>query len=255
LLFFANRFVTNQQFSGSHLVVLKSPHKYAKGITMSEAIELKAQARDRVGKGAAREIRRNNMVPAVVYGDNKDPLPISVPYKELSLLVKAGGFLNTVLEVDVDGKKHKVLPKDYQQDPVRDFFTHVDFLRIGKNTKVTVEIPVHFINEDDCPGIRVGGVLNIVRHTLEVSCRADAIPHGFDIDLTGLEIEDVVHASKIVLPEGVTLTVTDRDPTMCSIAPPTVAAAEDDADADDEAPAADEVAVVGEEETEEGGEE
>jgi large subunit ribosomal protein L25 len=218
---------------------------------MSETIELKAQARDRAGKGASRELRRNSMVPAVIYGDNKDPLMISLPYKELSLLIKSGGFLNTVLDVEVDGAKHKVLPKDYQQEPVRDFFTHVDFLRIGKNTKVTVEIPVHFINEEACPGIKKGGVLNVVRHTLEVSCSANAIPEMFEIDLTGLEIEDVVHASAISLPDGVKLTVFDRDPTMCSIAPPTVSAAEDE---DEEAPAADEVEVVGEE-AEEGGEE
>jgi large subunit ribosomal protein L25 len=212
---------------------------------MGDIIELKAQARDRAGKGAARELRRNNMVPAVIYGDNKDPLMISLPYKELSLQINKGGFQNTVLEIDVDGKKHKVLPKDYQREPVRDFFTHVDFLRIGKNTKVTVEIPVHYINEEECPGIRKGGVLNVVRHTLEVACRADAIPEAFEIDLTGLEVDDVIHASKIDLPDGVTLTVTDRDPTMCSIAPPTVAPADDE---DEEAPAADEVAVVGDEE-------
>ena len=211
---------------------------------MSASIELKAQARGRVGKGAARELRRNSLVPAVIYGDNKDPLPIAVPYKELSILINSGGFLNTVLEVDVDGGKHRVLPKDYQREPVRDFFTHVDFLRIGKNTKVTVEIPVHYINEDDCPGLRKGGVLNVVRHALEISCRADAIPEYFEIDLTGLEIEDVVHASAITLPDGVTLTVTDRDPTMCSIAAPTVSAAADEEEGEevaaDEVPAGDE---------------
>ena len=220
---------------------------------MSDSIELKAQARERAGKGAARELRRNSMVPAVIYGDNKDPLMIALPYKELSILINSGGFLNTVVDVDVEGTKHKVLPKDFQREPVRDFFTHVDFLRIGKNTKVTVEIPVHYINEEECPGIKIGGVLNVVRYTLEVSCRADAIPESFEIDLTGLEIDDVVHASKIDLPDGVELTVTDRDPTMCSIAAPTVAVEEEE---DEDAPAADEVEVVGEEgEAEEGGEE
>jgi len=209
---------------------------------MSETFELKAQARDRAGKGAARELRRNKMVPAVIYGDNKDPLMIALPYKELSLQIHKGGFLNTVLEIDVAGKKHKVLPKDYQREPVRDFFTHVDFLRIGKNTMVHVEIPVHYINDDACPGIRKGGVLNVVRHHLEVSCRADAIPEYFEVDLTGLQIEDVVHASRITLPSGVTLTVTDRDPTMCSIAAPTVSSGSGD---DAEAPVPDAVAVVG----------
>lgn len=221
---------------------------------MSDSIELKAQARDRVGKGAARELRRNSMVPAVIYGDNKDPLPIAIPYKELSILVNSGGFLNTVLDVEVGGDKHRVLPKDYQREPVRDFFTHVDFLRVGKNTKVTVEIPVHYINEEESPGLRKGGVLNVVRHALEVSCRADAIPEYFEIDLTGLEIEDVVHASAITLPDGVTQTVTDRDPTMCSVAAPTVSAAADEEEGEevaaDAVPAGDE----GEEEAE-GGEE
>lgn len=220
---------------------------------MSDQIELKAQTRERAGKGAARELRRNSMVPAVIYGDKKDPLMIALPYKELSMLINSGGFLNTVLDVDVDGTKHKVLPKDFQREPVRDFFTHVDFLRIGKNTKVTVEIPVHYMNEEECPGIKVGGVLNVVRYALEVSCRADAIPEYFEVDLTGLEIEDVVHASAITLPDGVELTVTDRDPTMCSIAPPTVSRA-DDEESEEEAPAADEVPTAGDEEAEEGAE-
>ncbi|MFK7902269.1 MAG: 50S ribosomal protein L25/general stress protein Ctc [Nitratireductor sp.] len=207
---------------------------------MSDSIELKAQTRERVGKGAARELRRNSMVPAVIYGNNQDPLPIAVPSKELTLLIHQGGFQNTILEVDVNGDKHRVLPKDYQQDPVRDFFTHVDFLRVGKNTKVVVEIPVQYTNEEECPGIKKGGVLNVVRYTLEVKCRADAIPENFEIDLTGLEVDDVIHASKIALPDGVEITVEDRDPTMCSIAAPTVSAASDE-DEDTSAPEAVEV--------------
>ena len=221
---------------------------------MSENNELKAQARERVGKGASRELRRNSLVPAVIYGDNKDPLSIALPYKELSMMIHSGGFQNTIATIDVNGDKHRVLPKAYQQDPVRDFFTHVDFLRVGKNTKVTVEIPVQYINEEECPGLTVGGVLNVVRYTLEVSCRADAIPEAFEIDLTGLEIEDVVHASKIDLPDGVEMTVTDRDPTMCSIAAPTVVVEEEEVDE----VAADEVPTEGDEaaaEGEEGGEE
>lgn len=206
---------------------------------MSDVTELKAQPREKSGKGAARALRRTAMVPGVIYGDKKDPVSIALPYKELALLINKGGFLNTVVSLDIDGNQHRVLPKAVQQDPVRDFFTHVDFLRIGKNTKVVVEIPVHYINEEECPGIQRGGVLNVVRYTLEVSCSANAIPEYFEVDLTGLEIEDVVHASKITLPEGVELTVTDRDPTMCSIAAPTVA---------EETEEADEEALEGEEE-------
>ena len=206
---------------------------------MSENTKLTAQLRERSGKGAARELRRNNMVPAVIYGDNKDPITIALPYKELSMAIYAGGFTNTIADIDVDGTMHRVLPKDYQKDPVRDFITHVDFLRVDKNTKVHVEIPVHYINEEACPGIKRGGVLNVVRHVLEVNCRADHIPEYFEVDLTGLQIEDVVHASAINLPDGVTLTVTDRDPTMCSIAAPTVSQA-----SDEDAPEAAEVPAI-----------
>lgn len=220
---------------------------------MSDIIELKAQPRERTGKGAARELRRNSMVPAIIYGDNKDPLSIAIPYKELSMAINKGGFTNTIAELEVGDAKHRVLPKAVQTDPVRDFFIHVDFLRVGKNTTVTVDIPVHYINEEASPGIREGGVLNVVRHTLEVSCRADAIPDHFEIDLTGLEIEDVVHASAIKLPDGVAMTVTDRDPTMCSIATPTRTPGESEEEEAEVAP--DEVPVEGEEEAEATGEE
>ena len=219
---------------------------------MSEAYVLKAEARERVGKGSARAIRRNGNIPAVIYGDNQPPLSITLPSKEVTMKIHDGGFMTTVAEIELDGKKHSVLPKAYDLDPVKDFVIHVDFLRVSAKTEVTVNIPVHFANEDDCPGIRKGGVLNIVRHALEVSCRADAIPEYFEIDLTGLEIEDVVHASAITLPDGVTLTVFDRDPTMCSIAAPTVSAAAGEDEG--EAVAADEV-PAGDEDQEEGGEE
>lgn len=188
----------------------------------TETYELKAEARDRVGKGSARAIRRNGQIPAVIYGDNQAPVPITLPYKEVNLRIHAGGFLTTVATIDVKGDKYKVLPKDFQVDPVTDFPMHVDFLRIGANTMVTVMIPIHFTNEDDAPGITRGGVLNVVRHDIEVYCRADLIPDFFEVDLTGLDIEDVVHVSAIALPEGVELTITDRDYTICSIAAPTV---------------------------------
>ncbi len=221
---------------------------------MSETIQLKAQPRTRTGKGAAREMRRNSMVPAVIYGDNKDPLTVTLPYKDLSIEINKGGFMNKITELDLDGTKHRVLAKAVQTDPVRDFFIHVDFLRVGINTRVTVEIPVHYINEEECPGIRRGGVLNVVRYTLEVNCPANSIPEAFEIDLTGLEIDDVVHASKIQLPEEVRMTITDRDPTMCSIAAPTLAPA-DEEEKEGEEVAADEVPTEADEAAEEGGEE
>lgn len=195
---------------------------------MSETYELKAEARERVGKGSARELRRNGLIPAVIYGDKQPPMPIALPYKEVTLKIHAGGFMTTIATIDVDGKKVRVLPKDYQLDPVRDFTMHVDFLRISKDTKVVVEVPVHFENEEKSPGIRRGGVLNVVRHHVEVHCPANAIPEFFMADLAGLDINDGVHISNITLPEGVTPTITDRDFTIATIATPAALRSEED---------------------------
>ncbi|MCB1517862.1 MAG: 50S ribosomal protein L25/general stress protein Ctc [Hyphomicrobiaceae bacterium] len=185
---------------------------------MSE--QLKASVRDRVGKGAARELRREGLIPAVIYGDKKAPLSIAMSAKDVTLKIRSGGFLSHIIEVDVDGDKHKVIPRDYQLDPVRDFVVHVDFLRIGAGSRITVEVPVHFQNEEKSPGLKRGGVLNIVRHTVEVSCPADAIPEFFSIDLTGTDVGDTLHASAIAMPNGVTLTITDRDFTVATVAAP-----------------------------------
>jgi len=182
-----------------------------------ESYELKAEARERVGKGSARELRRNGLIPAVIYGDKQDPISIVLPTKEITQRIHAGGFLTTIATIDVDGKKYKVLPKDYQLDPVRDFTMHVDFLRVSGNTQVTVEIPVHFVNDQLSPGIKAGGMLNIVRHEIEVHCPADAIPEAFEVDLTGLKIGDSVHISKIDLPKGVAPVIHDRDFTIATI--------------------------------------
>ena len=221
-----------------------------------ESYELKAEARERVGKGSSRELRRNGLIPAVIYGDNKEPISIILPYKEVAMKVYGGGFLTTVAEVELDGKKHRVLPKSYDLDPVRDFIIHVDFLRVSAKTEVTVNIPVHFANEEDCPGIRKGGVLNTVRHEVEVHCPADAIPEYFTADLAGLELGDAIKISSITLPANVHPTITDRDFTIATIAAP--AGLKSDQDDEAEEAAADEVEVIGEEEetTEaEGGEE
>jgi large subunit ribosomal protein L25 len=224
---------------------------------MSETYELKAEARERAGKGSAREIRRNGKVPAVIYGGKEAPVSITLPYKELTKRIHAGGFLTTVATIDVAGKKVRVLPKDYQLDPVRDFTMHVDFLRVTKDTVVTVEVPVHFENEEAAPGLKQGGVLNIVRHTIEVSCPADAIPDGFTIDLTGLEIGDSVHASALTIPENVELTITDRDFTIATIATPVEEVEDEPVDAEeaegDEA-AADEDGAEGDGDSEDDGE-
>ena len=205
--------------------------------------------RERVGKGASRELRRNKMVPAVIYGDNKDPLPIALDAKDMTQRLHGGGFMITVFNIDVNGESHRVLPKDYQLDPVKDKLMHIDFFRITKGVTLVVEIPVHFINEDESRGITRGGVLNVVRHTIEVECRASAIPENIVADLTGLDIGDSLNISNVELPEGVKPTIDDRDFTIATIAAPAVLGEEP---TDEETP---EVEVIGEESDEEGAEE
>ncbi|WP_404402742.1 50S ribosomal protein L25/general stress protein Ctc [Pelagibacterium halotolerans] len=211
---------------------------------ISMSVELKASVRDRVGKGAARELRRNGLVPAVIYGDKKAPLSIAVSYKDTFRKIHEGGFLSHVIEIDVDGEKHRVIPKDYQLEPVRDFLVHVDFLRVGKNATLTVEVPVHFENEEKSPGLKKGGVLNVVRHTVEVTCPADSIPEALTIDLTGFEVGDSIHISAVPLPANVKPTITDRDFTIATLAAPSALRSEGSAEEE-----------ASEEEAENGGEE
>ena len=200
------------------------------------AYELKAEARAQVGKGSARELRRNGLIPAVIYGDSKDPVSIALSRKDVTKKIHDGGFLTTLVTIVVDGKKHSVLPKDYQLDPVRDFLMHVDFLRVSKNTQVTVEVPVHFENEEKSPGLKRGGVLNVVRHTVECNCPANSIPDSIIVDLTGLEVGDGIHISHVTLAEGVEPTITDRDFTIATIAAPAGLKSDDNAaDEGDEA--------------------
>lgn len=194
-----------------------------------ESYTLEAEARETVGKGSARQVRRNGRVPAVIYGGKQDPISISLPYKELFMKIHAGGFMTTIATVKVGGKSYQVLPKDYQLDPVKDFPMHVDFLRVTKSTVVTVNVPVHFLNEEKSPGIKRGGVLNVVRYEIEVHCAANAIPDAFEFDLTGLEIGDSIHISAIEMPKGVEPTITDRDFTVATIASPAVLTAEEEA--------------------------
>ncbi|MDZ5697991.1 50S ribosomal protein L25/general stress protein Ctc [Chelativorans sp. M5D2P16] len=196
-----------------------------------QSYELKAEARERVGKGSARAIRRNGKVPAVIYGEKQPPLAITLPYKEVFHRIHAGGFMTTIASVEVNGEKIQVLPRDYQLDPVRGFAMHVDFLRIGRNTIVTVNVPVHFLNEEDAPGIKRGGVLNVVRHEVEFACPATAIPDYIEVDLTGMDIGDSVHISAVKLPEGAKPTITDRDFTIATVAAPAGLKAEESEEA------------------------
>jgi large subunit ribosomal protein L25 len=197
---------------------------------MSQSYELKAEARDRVGKGSARQLRAKGLVPAVIYGDKQAPLAIALSYKDVYYKIHGGGFMTTLATIDVGGKKIQVLPKDYQLDPVRDFPVHVDFLRIGKDSVVTVDVPVHFENEEKSPGIKRGGVLNIVRHEVEFHVPANAIPEFITVDLTGTDIGDSIHISAVKLPAGAKPTIADRDFTIATIAAPAGLKSEDNAE-------------------------
>jgi large subunit ribosomal protein L25 len=201
-----------------------------------DTYELKAEARERVGKGSSRELRRNGFIPAVIYGDKQTPLSIVLNTNEVTKRIHAGGFMTTVATVTLDGKKISVLPKDYQLDPVRDFIMHVDFLRVSAKTEVNVEVPVHFVNEDKS-AIKQGGVLNIVRHTVELHCPANAIPEFLTVDLDGAKIGDSIHISAVKLPKGVNPVITDRDFTIATIVAPAAGVAEEEEAAATEAPA------------------
>jgi large subunit ribosomal protein L25 len=205
---------------------------------MSEQLTLPAEARERAGKGASRELRREGRVPAVIYGDKQEPLSVHVEAKLLGRLLANGHFMNTVVMVEVDGKQNRTLPKDVQFHPVTSRPIHVDFLRIGKHAQVNVNVPVRFVDEEDSPGLKRGGVLNVVRHDLELVCDAAAIPDEITISLNGLEIGDSIHISNVSLPEGARSAIDDRDFTVATlVAPSAMKAAEDE----EETAAADEV--------------
>lgn len=171
---------------------------------MTAIKELKATARAKVGKGAARAERRAGRVPAVIYGDGKAPVGITLDHVEINKIIYAGHFLTTLFNVDVDGQKHRVIPRDYQLDPVKDFPLHVDFLRVAVGATLTVDVPVHFLNQETAPALKQGGTLNIVSHAVSLNVPADAIPESIDVDLTKYGFGDSIHLSAIKLPAGVT---------------------------------------------------
>ena len=189
---------------------------------MSEANILEAEARDRVGKGAARATRRAGRVPSVIYGAKKDPKVISIDPLVLRKHLEAGTFFSTVFEVKINDDVERVLPRDVQLHPVTDIPQHVDLLRVTAATKVTVEVPCRFLNEDESEGLRRGGVLNVVRYAIEVLCSVDNIPQEVEVDLAGLDIGDSIHFSHVNLPDGVEPTISDRDFTIATIAAPTI---------------------------------
>ena len=187
---------------------------------MSDTLNLPAETRERAGKGASRALRREGRVPAVVYGGKEEPLAIHVEEKLLVKQLGTGHFLNSIVEIEVGGKKLRTLPKDVAFHPVSDRPLHADFLRLSKDSTVHVNVPVHFTNEDASPGLKRGGVLNMVRHELELICEADKIPEDIRIDVTGLDIGDSIHISHVSLPEGSTSAITDRDFTIATIVAP-----------------------------------
>lgn len=185
---------------------------------MSEMVELKAEERTVTGSEAAKKLRKVNSIPGIIYGGSKKPQMISLERKDLWKQVESGHFLSTVYTLDVDGKKERVIPREIQLDPVRDFLIHVDFMRISKTSRIDVEVPVRFVDEAQSPGLKRGGALNIVRHEVELSCPADSIPEEIQISLEGYDIGDSIHISSVKLPANVTPTIQDRDFTVATIA-------------------------------------
>ncbi|MBU2580716.1 MAG: 50S ribosomal protein L25/general stress protein Ctc [Alphaproteobacteria bacterium] len=198
----------------------------------TETIELEAAARERVGKGAARQVRREGRVPAVIYGAKQPPEPISLDYNEVWKMYLKGQFGAKVIRLKVNGKEQLVVSRDVQVHPVKDTPVHIDFLRIAEGDRVRVHIPVKFKNEGSCPGLKRGGVLNIVRHDLEVWAPPANIPDVFEIDLAKVEIGESIHVSSVAMPEGVVPVIDDRDFTIATVVGRGPAGGADDAEGD-----------------------
>ncbi len=195
---------------------------------MSDALTLPAETREQAGKGASRALRREGRVPAVIYGGKEEPTPIHVEAKELARQLGTGHFMNSIVMIEVGGKSVRVLPKDVAFHPVSDRAIHADFLRLSKDAKIEVNIPVNFVNQEESPGLKKGGVLNVVRHDLELVCESDKIPDEIEIDVTGLEVGDSIHISTVTLPAGSESAITDRDFTIATIVAPSALKSQDD---------------------------
>lgn len=187
---------------------------------MSDALTLPAELRERAGKGASRALRREGRVPAVIYGGKDGPTPIHIEERALVRQLGSGHFMNSIVMVEVGGNPVRTIPKDVALHPVSDRPIHVDFLRLAKDAKIQVAVPVVFVNEEESPGLKKGGVLNIVRHELELVCESDRIPNEIVLDVTGLDIGDSIHISHVTLPEGAVSAITDRDFTIATIVAP-----------------------------------
>src|SRR5580704_4568192 len=180
---------------------------------MPEIISLSAEPRDRAGQGASRAARRSGRVPGIIYGGGEAPVQITLEPRELSRAVNRAGFFATIVDVSIGGAVHRTLAREVQHHPISDAALHVDFMRVGAGAQVTVSVPVGFINQDNAPGLRRGGILNIIRHTIDIACSVDAIPDRLIVDLDGMEIGDSVHIEAMTMPEGVRPVLASRDST------------------------------------------
>jgi len=192
---------------------------------MTALKQIQASARAQVGKGAARAVRRQGQTPAVIYGAGEAPQAIALNANQTRLMIYAGHFLTTLFEIEVDGKKTRVIPRDYQLDPVKDFPIHVDFLRVAAGQTIKVQVPVHVVGQDASPGLKSGGAMQLVEHAVEIDVAPESIPEFLEVSVAGLEIGDALHSSDIKLPAGVTLT-SRENLTLVTIVPPTVDAEE-----------------------------
>ncbi len=215
---------------------------------MADGFALKAAVRERTGKGAARALRREGLIPAVIYGDNEPPVAIAVSLKDMTLALHGGGFLTNVWSIDVGGKKVQALARDYQREPVKDILVHVDFLRVSARSRVSVDVPLHFVGEDDSPGLKEGGVLSVAEHTISVEAPATNIPHSLSVSVAGLEMGGTLFTTDVELPADVTLAGHHGEPfAIASITRPV-----SDADEESEEVAAADVERVGEDNAEGG---
>ena len=202
---------------------------------MAKAEQLNAELRERAGKGAARAVRRAGRVPGVIYGNKQEAVLVSFDPRDIVREINRAGFFGRIFEIEAGGEKHRVLARDLQLHPVKDHPIHIDFMRFSPKTRLAVEVAVEFVNEEECPGLREGGVLNVVRYEVELVCRPDDIPETIVADLSGFNVGDSIHISQIPLPDGVEPSITDRDFTVATIAAPTVyTESEDDEDEDGE---------------------
>ncbi len=222
---------------------------------MSDALTLPAKARERAGKGASRALRREGRIPAVIYGGKEEPTTIHIEEKELVKQLMTGHFMNSIVNIEIGGESVRTLPKDVALHPVTDRPTHADFLRLSKDAKVEVSIPVVFTNEEESPGLKKGGVLNVVRHEVDLICAADKIPGEIEIDVTGKEVGDSIHISEVSLPEGSESAITDRDYTIATLVAPSALkrSESEEEEAEGEEVAADEVEATAQKGDEEEG--